>query len=311
MTATAYDIGDIARISAPFRDITNVLADPTVVTASVRKPDGTITNYVVASAQIIRDGVGLYHLDIGPLDQAGDWFYRFVGTGTVATSAEGTFYVYLQETVALGPLKATALTTLGATREYVLRDVTDDSQDRKLIRLINAYSSAVERYTRREWLPQVTAAARKFQYDGSGFMSLEPYDLRTVTSAVMNTHYPTGYQETLIAGTASVVGNYWLNPRGGTPQSTYWWLELPLGVQLGSYEVTVTGNWGIGTVPDDVELAVWIAVDDAFKNPTGFSGGSVGGLEFTELAETTLEPDARARNLPLESRALLSPYRRY
>jgi len=309
VTATIYDVGDVARIEAPFRDVDNQPADPTTVTASIRKPDGTVTDYTVSLGEIVRDGVGLYHLDVA-VDMAGDWFYRFAGTGTVSVADEKTFVAREPLTSLLGPLDANALTTLGETREYVLRDATDDSQDRKLITLINAYSRAVEKYTRREWLPITLAATRSFHYDGAGFMSMEPYDLRSATEVVANTQYPAGYQEILIAGTPTVVGNYWPKPAGATAEGTYWWLELPTYRQTGSYEVSVTGDWGIGTVPSDVELALWIAIDDAYKNPTGFAGGEVGGLGFAEIAETSLEPDNRARNLPIESRSLLAPYRR-
>ena len=309
MTATLYDVGDVARIEAPFRDANGDPADPTVVTASVRKPDSTVTNYTVSPGEIVHDGVGQYHLDVA-VDMAGDWFYAFVGTGAVSVADEKTFVAREPMTSVAGPLAPNALTTLGETREYVLRDATDDSQDRKLIVLINAYSRAVEKYTRREWLPIMLDDTRSFQYDGSGFMSLEPSDLREITSVVLNSHYPAGYQEILIAGSDSALGNYWPKPAGRTAEGTYWWMELPTYRHSGSYEVEVTGDWGIGTVPADVELALWIAIDDSYKNPTGFAGGEVGGLGFTEIGEITNEPDNRARNLPIESRALLAPYRR-
>lgn len=310
MTATIYDVGDVARIEAPFRDVDDQPADPTEVTATIRKPDGTVTEYEVGLGEIVRDDVGLYHLDI-PVDLAGDWFYRVTGTGAVAVTDEKTFVAREPLTSLAGPLNANALTTLGETREYVLRDATDDSQDRKLIALINAYSRAIEKYTRREWLPITLDATRSFQYDGYGFLSLEPSDLRSATEVVLNSHFPAGYQEILIAGTESAVGNYWPKPAGGTAEGTYWWLELPYAYRTGgSYEVSVSGDWGIGTVPSDVELALWIAIDDSYKNPTGFAGGEVGGLAFTEIGETSAEPDNRARNLPIESRALLAPYRR-
>lgn len=309
MTATLYDVGDVARIQAPFTDVDGAPADPTTVSATIRKPDASIVNHTYNPGSIVRDSVGLYHLDVA-VDQAGDWFYRFVGTGAVAVADEKTFVAREPMTSATGPLNANALTTLGETREYVLRDATDDSQDRKLIALINAYSRAVEKYTRREWLPVALAATRSFHYDGSGFMSLEPSDLRSATEVVLNSQYPAGYQEILIAGTTTVVGNYWPKPAGGTAEGTYWWLELPPAWETGSYEVSVTGDWGVGTIPSDVELALWIAIDDSYKNPTGFAGGEVGGLAFTEIGEASPEPDNRARNLPIESRALLAPYRR-
>ncbi len=217
----------------------------------------------------------------------------------------------------------TDLTTLYAAREYVLSDPDDNSQDSKLVRLIKSYSYAVTRYTRREWLPVTSAATRKFQYDGSGYLTLEPYDLRSVTSIVLYSDQPTATQRTLVAGSSSVQGEYKLLPPNLTLENTYEGIALPQILNTVPYtgrtaygplpcyfEVSVTGDWGVGSVPDDVELAVLIAIDDAYKNPTGFSSGDVGGLTFTEVAEPLGTTFVGARNLPLESRGLLTPYGR-
>lgn len=331
-TISLYDIGDVARVTATFTDDAGTPADPSSVTATVRAPDATTTNYTVTAGQIVKDSTGNYHLDI-PCTLAGDYYYVFKGVGTIAAAEEGTFTVRSPETTG-GAVAATALTSLGAAREYVLRDITDGSQDSMLRRLINAYSAAVYSYTRREWLPKADGDTRVFTYTGGGFLSLEPYELRVLTSITMYTDLPVADQRVLVTGSSTVQGEYRLHPPNRTAEGTYQWITLPqaaygvstLGIPsywnnpypygpVGrsaplDFEVTVTGDWGIGTVPADVELAVLIAVKDAYENPTGYASGTEGGLTFAEEPDATTGPEARARNLPIEARALLTPYKR-
>lgn len=91
MPETEYDINDIARMSVAFT-VSGVATDPTAVTGTVRKPDGTTTNYTVTTGQIVKDSTGNYHLDV-TVDQAGHWMYKLVGTGAATDTAQGTFYV--------------------------------------------------------------------------------------------------------------------------------------------------------------------------------------------------------------------------
>ena len=219
------------------------------------------------------------------------------------------------------------LSSLEAVREYVLRDQNDASQDSQLARLLKGYSRAVQKYSRREWLPEVAGAARRLSYNGLGYLSLAPWDLRTVTSIVMFTDLPTAQQRTLVAGSPTVEGEYRLLPAGLTEEGTYRALALPpftpynnqfgAGHMVdgewvyrppnGSYEVTVTGDWGIGYVPDDVELACLIAIKNGYENPSSMAAGSQGGFSFAEVPEQSTS--SWERMLPSESRALLTPYR--
>lgn len=92
MTSTPFDIGDTVRLSAVFTNMEDAPADPTVVTLRIRKPDGTITVLTYAAAQITRDGLGEFHYDY-PIAVSGDHYYRYEGTGNVATASETFFRV--------------------------------------------------------------------------------------------------------------------------------------------------------------------------------------------------------------------------
>jgi len=83
-----YDIGDVVRAKCEFRDPdTKALVDPTTVKCFVR----TSAN-VVSENTAVRDSAGLYHYNI-TVTLEGRWYYRFAGTGTYQSAAEGQFYV--------------------------------------------------------------------------------------------------------------------------------------------------------------------------------------------------------------------------
>ena len=89
----SYEIGQRVRIStaSPF-SVAGVATDPTTITLQVRKPDGTITSYTYALSEITRDSAGTYHKDID-IDAEGNWYYRWIGTGTVVAADENWFTV--------------------------------------------------------------------------------------------------------------------------------------------------------------------------------------------------------------------------
>jgi hypothetical protein len=307
-----YQIGEPVPIRAEFRDANGVLTNTTVA-LEVRKPDGTITTPTPTNAS-----AGVYTYTVPAVDQAGLWWYSFIGTGAVCATEQNSFVVEARFSQSGGyPLTNRALVTLEQTREYVLGDITDDSQDFKLVRRINAISEVVYGYTNREWLP-VAAATRKFFCRGNlRLVSFGPYDLVAPTMVTAFTDHPTAYQSVLTAPSSTVDGDYRLGPVGGrTPAGTFKWLEFseywtavrPLTFR--GFEVTVIGTWGIGTVPTDVQEAVLIAVDNSYKNPEGSAVRNIGPQSFQEPLETyETSGDAPWRALPAESRALLAEYR--
>lgn len=267
-------------------------------------------------------GVVRYDWAAGDVDEAVDlrgWWQVTLPSAKTQDTPE--FPITISEHV---DQPTTLLTSLEAAREYVLADQDDTSQDSKLVRLVKAYSRAVANYSRREWLPTVDAAARVLTYNGLGYLTLDPWDLRSVDTIVMFTDLPTAQQRTLDPGSPTVEAEYRLLPAGLTPEGTYRSLSLPqyttttggafyvdgdpVWWSTGPSQVTVTGDWGIGFVPDDVELATLIAVKNAYENPSSFAAGQHGGFSFAEVLDQNTS--SLERLLPPAAKALLSPYRR-
>jgi hypothetical protein len=315
-----YDVGDLATISVTFLVNTGTIpspvwtpTDPTVITCEVRKPSGVIDEYVVTAGEIVRDGTGVYHLDLTP-DEEGDWWYAFVGTGAAQARQEGGFLVQDQR-VTESLLNPNALTSLHRARSYVLGSATQDSADDELVFLINWASEAIENYTKREFVPTnaldendapVAAATRKFDYAGGGFLNLSPYELRNVTSITLYSDLTTTQE--LVAAT-----DYRLEPRGRTEQGTYLAVELIPGSRWHTtydfgYEVEIVGDWGMASVPADVEGACLIMIKDLRMNPGAFGSYNVGPVQVSERDTVFTVP---VGSVPPGARRALAPYLRY
>jgi hypothetical protein len=209
------------------------------------------------------------------------------------------------------------LTTVAKAASYI---GDTNANTTRLQLLISAYSRAIRRYTDRQFMPVETAVAKKFRYDGAGILNLPSTELQSVTSIVLYTDLPTAQQVTLAAADTVSEADYRLEPRNKTLESTYLWLTLPRRTWFPIYssntpspsdkklaEVTITGTWGAGSTPGDVELACLIAVDNAYRSPGGFSTETMGGFTLSEVVDPSSGP---GRSLPIDARALLGPYRR-
>lgn len=90
--ATLYDLGDVVRLTGTFTDSNGTAADPTTVTLEVKDPSGNEATYTYALSQITKSSTGIYYKDV-TTDEGGTWYYRWLGSGTVASADEGYFYV--------------------------------------------------------------------------------------------------------------------------------------------------------------------------------------------------------------------------
>lgn len=86
--------GDIVRVSTTpgFKNSVGALADPTTVTLRWRRHGETETVLTLASGGVIRDSIGLFHVDI-LVTEPGLHYFRWEGTGAVVAAAESTFSV--------------------------------------------------------------------------------------------------------------------------------------------------------------------------------------------------------------------------
>ena len=90
----SYWPGTQVKMSAIFQ-VADVDTDPTVTTLSyLTSTGGLVTISTSGASTLTRDSTGHFHYDIVPgTSQVGTWYYRYVGTGAAAVSAEGAFKV--------------------------------------------------------------------------------------------------------------------------------------------------------------------------------------------------------------------------
>ncbi len=86
----SVDVGDAQRCTCSFA-VGNTASDPTIVTAMLRTPLGVETSqiYGATSSTVVRDGTGVYHLDV-TYSLEGPWVVRWKGVGTVIAAVETT-----------------------------------------------------------------------------------------------------------------------------------------------------------------------------------------------------------------------------
>ena|SRR5438105_2425749 len=91
--AGPYLVGNVIRLTAIWVDPNNANApiDPNTITFKYVDPTGLSTT-AIYPAGVIRDGVGVYHLDI-PVNVAGTWWYDSIATGAGVSRAENSFVV--------------------------------------------------------------------------------------------------------------------------------------------------------------------------------------------------------------------------
>lgn len=86
-----YDVGDEVRCTGTFTDSAGTAQDPNAVLFAYTDPSGATTTYTYgADVQLVKDGTGVYHVDVD-VDEAGMWYWRWYSTGTGQAADEGQF----------------------------------------------------------------------------------------------------------------------------------------------------------------------------------------------------------------------------
>jgi hypothetical protein len=191
------------------------------------------------------------------------------------------------------------LTTLEAVRAFMQKGATDTAQDDLIEALIPAASRVIMQWTGREFAPATASATRKFAYRGGGFLDLAPYDLRSISSAQVDTN-------TTSATTLAATTDYAFSPLN-SQDGVYTALTFPsLTVfdrpgQDSYREISITGAWGFAEVPADVQhwcnvtIVMWLR-DDVSAFSSGFDANT--------------DRFVRAGSLPDAVKAGLAVYRR-
>lgn len=91
-TPEYYDVGEIAVIEDTI-DVDGVLTDPSTLTISYRKPNGTeVTKTYGTDPEVVRQSVGVYHLNV-TCDSAGEWAGRVSASGLASGAGETSWHV--------------------------------------------------------------------------------------------------------------------------------------------------------------------------------------------------------------------------
>ena len=192
-----------------------------------------------------------------------------------------------------------ALITISEARNYMADDEADAE---RLADLINGYSLSIRQYTNRQFYRE-DGATKTFGYNGaSGSLDLAPFELRNLTSITL-------------AGTLYVLDlDYQMAPVGKSLDGTWWKVVFasPIGdshvygprpLARFGYIVTIVGDWGTASIPDNVSLACKFAVANAYRNPEGYARRTVGPVIGEEAA--TGERSGRVLELPPDAIDLL------
>jgi hypothetical protein len=223
--------------------------------------------------------------------------------------------------------KPYALTTVAEFLAYIGEpsDQTGKQQDRAQ-RLINSYSAAINRYTKRQWKPLENGVDKIFAYRGDGYLSLAPYEARAINLVTCYTDLAESAWWVLPSQSPTQEAGWRPNPRQKSRENTYWWLTLPeigrfhpyydepvttLNRRNLGFQVTVNADWGVdqADIPDDVELACWIACSNAWNNPGAHQSRRLGPLQTSDY-EAYVPGTEEGLALPRAARSLLSDYRR-
>ena len=170
-------------------------------------------------------------------------------------------------------MAAADLTTLSNVRSFIQKQTADTGQDTVISSLITHASNLISRHTQRQFIAE-TGASKVFEWEFTSrphFLSLAPYELRTLTSATVDTDTSS---TTVLT---SDEYRFWPKP---APDGTY------LGILLNPFslgstparwwprrEITIVGDWGTSAIPDEithwanVTVAIWLRRDvSAFES---------------------------------------------
>lgn len=154
------------------------------------------------------------------------------------------------------------LTTRDAVRAFLSKAPSDTEQDALIDDLIVRASALITKHCEREFVP-TDGEARQFAYDGSGYLNLVPFDLRSVDAIRFDV-------EPGESSTTLTTDQYRLRPLPA-PDGVYQAIKFQVyGGSASAWPertIEVEGDWGFAEVPADVQdaaiktVAIWMRRD--------------------------------------------------
>lgn len=277
----AYDVNDGERVTFTYKNSSLVLADPTVVTATVTIPAGVATTYIYGTdAELVRDSTGVYHIDV-TFTTAGDWTVEGHGTGAVTAATSQTFRV--------GTLRL--LATVADVQARLGRTLTDAETTRAEALLEDA-SAAVRAYTGQHITADTTTVRAKVN-GGTIRLTQRPVtDVATIEDTNGNDVAFTWYAGEVIQVATNV------------PDSWAWvpWVD-------GIAYVDVTYTHGYDEVPGDIVAVVCQMAARALGQAADDSGKTSETIAGYSYTVGTAAASGAVGLLP-DERAVLDRYRR-
>ena len=333
---THYDIGDVWPARFTFK-VGTTPTDPSNVTFKVTLPDGTTETVGPTSGAspsgssthitgITRNSPGDYSLAIS-LDASGYWETKASGTGAVVGTEKLRAAVDPEAATSNYGLSSRALAGLQETRAWLAEKGQDTDDDLVIVRLINAVSEEVHRFTCREFkvagtnpqtrtIPIFQRGATSPRYiDGQYVGDFSDYNrilkLGDMASSptqvqILSTDWSTVLET--VSSTNMLFLRDELDPVSGPIR----WLYLntaayPLSV---GYQVKVTGSFGFPSVPEDVKQAVMDTVAYRMDRDVEHPRETLAAIPGVNDATATLiQTQQRILAFPPEIFATLMKYR--
>jgi len=132
-----YPLGQPVRVSTTVRDLNGALADPSAITLTLAKPDGTQQVY----SSPAHDSTGQFHQDLPATDltTAGHYQYAWTTTGSAPGVASGSFDTF-------DPFEVTVL-SLEDAKQTLNIPASSTANDAEIASWVASIQSSLERFT--------------------------------------------------------------------------------------------------------------------------------------------------------------------
>ncbi len=262
-----YPLGQPITLPTTVRDAaTGALVDPTTLTATIRKPDGTdLPAYTYPAGVVVRDALGTFHLDVPAADLAvvDHYKYKWMSTGPGAGVAVGSFDVF-------DPFEPSIL-TLADAKDHLNIPAALTTHDTMIQVWLDTIDENVEQAIGG---PVVTRAVteRDEATDGGRALMLRKRPAVAVTSIT-----------SVATSTALAVADVEVDPNANVARRRSG-LPFDATVAAGPPVFTVVYTAGLGlAVPAQVSAAARIILDHLWETRRGPSARpSVGGDETVQ-----------------------------